>query len=124
MMKYKGTAIPKTPDIGVSYAHVIDKAVPSQSMTLLEILERFTRGEKLPIGKEGNYHDGPHDLEKLAHADLVDRGDFITEMRETQNAYKKQERKKQRDAIEAEKAAAKAAALAELKAEENSAKAK
>lgn len=97
-MIYKSLASP-----GVSPGLVIkDKkiVVPNQSMSLHEILERFTRNEELPIGRDVQYHESEDDLEKIAHMDLVDREEYADKFRETQKAYKKQEAAKQKAAKE------------------------
>lgn len=66
--------------------------VPNQAMSLQTILERFTRGEPLEIGRgQPQFDEGPEDLEKLAHADLVDKAEAAEKFRETQRKYKKQE---------------------------------
>lgn len=97
-MKFKSYAFP-APSVGVvSDGKKI--VVPNQSMSLQEILERFTREEKLPIGKEINYHESEDDLEKVAKGDLVDREEFAEKMRETQRTYKRQEAQKEKAAKE------------------------
>lgn len=69
--------------------------LPNQSLSLEEILARFTRGEPLEIGKgEGQYDDGPDDLEKIGHMDLVERDEFVAKQKETQRKFKQQEDKK------------------------------
>lgn len=70
---------------------------PNMSMSLQEILERFTRGESLDIGKEPSYDDGDEDLEKMAHMDLVDRQEYANKLKKTQKDFEKQERKKAAD---------------------------
>lgn len=117
-MKFKSLAIP-SPSVGTDYTNVIDQVVPDQSMSLREILTRFTRGEKLPVGHEVSYHESDTDLEKLTNADLVDKADFVDKMKEVKVRFDKQEKKKRRDAIEAEKARLKAEAIAEAKKEES-----
>lgn len=91
-MKFKSIASP-TPTEGVK-VNAKKAVVPNQSMSLREILERFTRGEKLPVGQEGTYDDGPEDLEKMGHADLVDKMEFSDKLKQTQKDYALQEKKK------------------------------
>lgn len=52
------------------------------------------RGEPVNVGKEPSYDDGPDDLEKLAHADLVDKAEFSEKLKQTQKDYAKQEKTK------------------------------
>jgi len=44
--------------------------VPNQSMTLQDIIRRFTRNESLPIEKRGVYEDRFGDLDKLSREDI------------------------------------------------------
>lgn len=118
MIKFKSVALP-SPSVGTDYSKVIDQVVPDQSMSLQEILKRFTRGEKVPVGHEVSYHESDTDLEKLSKSDLVDKAEFVDKMKEVKVRFDKQEKKKKRDAIEAEKARIKAEAIAEAKKEES-----
>lgn len=68
--------------------------VPNQSLSLQEILQRFTRNEALPIGKDVQFHESEDDLEKLAHMDLVDKAEFAQKMADVQKDYDIQEKKK------------------------------
>lgn len=92
-MKFKVKAIPD-PSKGVSFVGVKDECVPDQSMSLLEILTRFTRGETLPVGKDAVYHESEDDLEKVAHMDLVDKEEFRDKLEETKKAFDRQEKAK------------------------------
>jgi len=47
--------------------------IPSQSMTLRDIIQRFVRGEKLPLQKDGFYDENSGDLEKFVRQDLTDQ---------------------------------------------------
>lgn len=104
-MKFLSVATPK-PSIGVSFEGEPIQVVPNQSMSLQEILERFTRDESLPIGHHGEFFDGgDDDLEKIQHADLVDRQEFNEKLNETKKRYEKQEKvkaEKERKRIEQE----------------------
>lgn len=73
--------------------------VPDQSLTLEEILRRFTRGEPLEIGRtDGVYDDeGEDDLEKVQHMDLVDREEFVDRLKETKKQFEKQEKQRAKD---------------------------
>lgn len=91
-MKFKSKAIPK-PSEGVKYT---DKSLvlPDQSLSLKTILERFTRNEPLPIGRDVSYHESDDDLEKVSNMDLVDKQEFIDKLKETRSNFDKQEKKK------------------------------
>lgn len=56
-------------------------AVPQQSMTLREIILRFTRKESLPIEKQGVYHEQFGDLEKAQHEDITVRMERAEELK-------------------------------------------
>lgn len=124
-MQFKTTSLRK-PSEGLSFIGVEVLVVPDQAMSLEEILKRFTRSEPLPVGFNGRYdddvsdEDNPEkdiDLEKLVHADLVDRAIYAEKMRAIVKEYEKQEdaktsaqkkaaaeaaRKKEKDALRAE----------------------
>lgn len=69
------------------------QVVPNMSLSLQEILERFTRGEPLEIGKEYNYDDqGDDDLEKVKHMDLVDREEYVNKLKQTRKFYDAQQK--------------------------------
>jgi len=55
--------------------------VPNQSLSLAEILRRFTRKESLPIEKEGFYETRFGDLEKTANADILEQFEKADEIR-------------------------------------------
>lgn len=106
-MKFKSIASPEeSPGFSWNGKKIV---VPNQAMSLHEILTRFTRNEELPIGKDAEYDDGPDDLEKVRHMDLVDREEYMDKLKETQKQYKAQEDKKVKDE--------KARLLSEAKAE-------
>lgn len=86
-----------TPDesVGQSFKGQQKIVVPNQSLSLEEILDRFTRGEPLPIGKDFNYdEEGDDDLEKVAAGDLVDREEYVEKLKETKRRYDVQEKKR------------------------------
>lgn len=93
-MKFKSVSIPG-PSKG-SRTSAEKLVVPNQSMSLLEILTRFTRGEQLPVGKDVVYHESDEDIEKLKHMDLVDRAEYIEKLEQTKKTYEKQERDKEK----------------------------
>jgi hypothetical protein len=90
-MKYLSVSVP-VPSLGIK--SVGPKLVqPNMAMSLQEILQRFVRGEKVPVGMgDGQYDDGEEDLEKMAHADLVDKAEHAEKMKQVQKQYKKQQR--------------------------------
>lgn len=112
-MKFKSVATPEVwPGRKVMGPKIV---VPNQAMTLHEILERFTRQEELPIGKDVQYHESEDDLEKVSHMDLVDRAEYIESLKETQKVFKTQEAKKAKEEKERIMSEAKAQAMEELK---------
>lgn len=82
------------------------QVVPNQALSLQEILERFTRGEAVSVGKPYSYdEDVDVDLEKVKNLDLVDREEYIESLKKTQTTFERQEKareKKKRDKLEAE----------------------
>lgn len=87
------------PAPGEDYSQEIDQVVPDDSLSLEEILIRFTRGEALPVGhdvQDGEDSDNPLnvDLEKLRNSDLVDKEEFIEKLKEVQRKYDAQEKEK------------------------------
>lgn len=112
-MRFISLSIPK-PSKGQSFVGVKSVFVPDQSMSLEEILRRFTRGEAVPLGHETHYDehaesDDSIDIEKMAHADLVDKAEYYQKLEEVKIAYDKQEKakaRKQREKEEADKTAA------------------
>lgn len=120
-MNYKSYALP-SPSIGVAISGK-KIVVPNQSLSIEEILQRFTRNEALPIGQEVQYHESDDDLEKISHMDLVDKAEYAETLKETQRVYKKQEAvkaKAEKDRLLAEaKAEAKKEAEKASKADSN-----
>lgn len=100
-MKYKTNSIP-APSEGADFTGIKSVVVPDQSLSLKEILERFTRGEPLSIGREPMFHDSEDDLEKLRYLDLVDQDEYRDHLVETQTLYRKQAKERERKAIEDE----------------------
>lgn len=109
-MKFKSKAIPE-PSVGTDYSKVKDIVVPDQSMSLSEILERFTRREPLQIGHNvefGNEDDSNPmnvDLEKLACSDLTEKAEFKEKLKDVQRKFEHQEKAKA-DKAKADKAIA------------------
>jgi len=93
-MKFKCVALPGVRWPGVKYSGP-KLVVPNMAMSLQEILERFTRGESLEIGRDATFDDeGDDDLEKVAHMDPVDKQEFIDGLKQTRKDYEKQEKKR------------------------------
>jgi len=91
-MKFRAISIP-TPAKG--QGNFPPKQVqPNQSMSLEEILERFTRGEPVAVGRDIQYHESDDDLEKVKNMDLVDREEYMDKLKQTRKDFDKQEKKK------------------------------
>jgi len=119
MYKFNSVAFPK-PSLGSVVKNPGGKiTVPDQALTIREIMERFTRGEALPIGAQTAFGDenleNPLnvDFEKLAVADLVDKQEYSDALSELKKRYDAQEerRKKAIDKKAKEKALAAQKAL-------------
>ncbi|QCQ85060.1 hypothetical protein [Blackfly microvirus SF02] len=94
-MKFKSIASP-APSQGLVITGK-KLVVPDQTLSLQEIIERFTRGEALPIARAPVFdEDGEDDLEKVSHMDLVDKQEFVDSLKKTQLDFEKQEKKKAR----------------------------
>ncbi|QXP07928.1 MAG: hypothetical protein [Arizlama microvirus] len=91
-MKFKSLSIP--PRAKGQHTDREKLTVPNQSMSLHEILERFTRNETLPIGRECQYHESDDDIEKMSKMDLVDRHEYAEMLKQTQKSYDLQQKKK------------------------------
>lgn len=93
-MQYKKESLPKEAP-GTSFTDQVSLVVPDHSMSLKEILTRFTRNETLPIahpaqdGEEGILEDT--DLEKLKYADLVEKDEYISKMKYIINRHNSKE---------------------------------
>lgn len=111
-MKFKSLAFP-FPSEGVKPSGK-NLFVPNQSLSLEEIISRFTRGEALAIGRETSYHESDDDLEKVSTMDLVDKEEYVNKLKETQKEYDKQEKRKKSKLEEK----LRAEALAKIEAEE------
>jgi len=111
---------PVVPVKGQSFKGVKKVVVPSQSMTLQEIIKRFVRNEALPVSKEGVYEDRyDYDLEKLSKEDLTVQHEVIEEFKEKAKKLDekaKKEDSEKKDAMKKAAAAKRAELLAELKA--------
>lgn len=116
------------PDVivkGQSFVGCKKLVVPSQSMSLREILRRFVRKESLPISHEGTYEDRyDYDLEKLAKEDLTVQEEVHAEMKAKASdldSKMKMEAAQRKDAMSKARAAQRKKLFEELKAEQASA---
>jgi len=71
---------PSVTVVGQDFSKAKIYTKPMQALTLRQIIERFTRGEKLPIEKQGIYAENFGDLEKMVRADLYDRDEYSRRM--------------------------------------------
>lgn len=112
-MKFKGFSIP-SPSVGIVISEP-DQTVPSQALSLKEILHRFVRNEALPVAHQGKYGSDvidPEsdselnvDLEKLKYADLTEKAEFVEKTKKVAKAFDQQEKAKAKKAAD-DKAAA------------------
>lgn len=94
---------------GKSFKGIPRQTVPNQSMSLKEILRRFTRRESLPIEKQGVYEDRFIDLEKVQWMDLTEQKEYRDELEQwlhKQNKQRADAAAKQKAEVEAAAAAA------------------
>lgn len=107
-MKFKSSASPAPYPGKKKFGKKL--TAPDQSMSLKEILTRFTRNEALPIGKDVEYGDeGDEDLEKISGMDLTEQAEIIEKQKAIRERFVKQEkdRIKQLEKEEREKIAEK-----------------
>lgn len=105
-MKFRSISLPK-PSQGLDFKGIKKVTVPNQSMSLEEILTRFTRGEEIPIGQPTTYQDDENisshldvDFEKIQYMDLVDRDEFAKTLKQTIGDYNDQTKARQKRAME------------------------
>lgn len=113
-MRYVKSSLPRPSD-GLQ-AKWVNIVVPDQSLTLKDILERFTRGEAMPIARDEQFGgnedlDDPlnFDLEKLVKADMTERDEVAQKIKEMRVQAEREEKERGRKEAE-HKAKAKAAA--------------
>lgn len=80
--------------------------VPSQAMSLQDIIKRFIRKESLPIEKQGFYEERLGDLEKIAREDMTERADRLRYVKDMVKRYQKEEDVRQKKKKDEEAAAA------------------
>lgn len=85
-----------------SFKGVKKVTVPSQSMSLREILTRFTRKESLPVEKDGVYETRFGDLEKLKNEDITVQHEKISEIKNAVESHQKRVDAKRKQQIEEE----------------------
>lgn len=117
MIQYKSIVSPSPRPASRDWTKVEKLTVPDQSLSLQDILERFTRKEALPIGKEVSYNDEVEidspfavDLEKLAKADIIDKNEAVAQWKEVSQTYEREQKARE---AQQKKAAEKAAKEAE-----------
>lgn len=93
------------PTVGQSFVGQKKLTVPSQNLSLREIIRRFVRREALPQSKDGLYEDRFGDLEKLSRMDIVEKMEKVEELKSQIAAFEAREKAR----FEKEKADAKAA---------------
>lgn len=76
---------------------------PNQAMSLHEIIERFTRGEAVPIGQMVNFYESEEDLEKLDQMDIIDKRDYVERLQTVLDEYDKQQKEEREAVAEAER---------------------
>lgn len=109
-MNFKN-AVPE-PSVGEDYSKIVSLVRPDQSLSLQEILDRFTRGESLPVEFQAEFGaDDPDnplnvDLEKLQHADLVEKAEYIEKLKAISENYRKQEASKAKKKADEDRQAA------------------
>lgn len=123
-LSFKQKAIPNPSDgLDLSGEELI--TVPDQSLSLQEILDRFTRKESLPIANDGLYENdndevGETDLGKFHAMDIVDQYSHIENMFEKQKRYESELEQARAKALEEAKTNALEQIKAELKASQQS----
>lgn len=85
---------PDRPVPGKSFKGVKKLTVPNQSMSLQEIIRRFTRNESLPIKQQGVYDTRFGDIEKIAKMDIYDQHEHMKAHRTMLKAWEKELTKK------------------------------
>jgi len=75
---------------GKSFSKEKVLTVPNQSMSLRDILLRFTRRESLPVEREGFYADNLGDLEKMGNEDITVRKEKAAAIRQRLHEIKRE----------------------------------
>lgn len=83
----------RKPYKGQDFSKVEVLTIPDASMSLQEIIDRFTRNEAVDVGFPVNFHESEDDLEKLRFLDPVEKREYIEKMKAVQDAYNVQEEK-------------------------------
>lgn len=98
---------PKRLAKGQDFSKEIVQTVPNQSMTMQEIILRFTRGEKLPVEHKGAYSTKFGDLEKLKNEDITEkeaRIQSLGNMARQENDYLAKQKSDKKARIDAKRA--------------------
>lgn len=124
---YKSIASPEPQRPTVDWSKMEKLTVPDQSLSLQDIIDRFSRNEALPIGKQTSYNDEIEidsvfavDLEKLGKADIIEQMEHAEQWKQISDVYKEEEKarnaKKAAEKAKAQKEAEKKAYVDEYKA--------
>lgn len=68
--------------------------IPSQALSLAEIIRRYLRHEPLPSATDGVYETRFGDLEKIARLDIVEQLEHADELKAKVEGFKKSEQEK------------------------------
>lgn len=97
-MKFKANANPGPTRSKMDWSKVERIVVPDASISLHEILTRFTRGEALDVGFDGQFDENADinnplsiDLEKLMKADITEQKQYWEQVKTVQDRYIAQE---------------------------------
>lgn len=75
---------PVRPIVGRSFEGCKEVTVPSQSLSLKEILRRFVRREPLPVMKDASYNEAfGVDIEKLAKLDITEQMEVVDKLKKS-----------------------------------------
>jgi len=96
---------PEVKSKGLDFSKETIVTVPNQAMTIQTIIERFTRGEKLPVLKEGTYSTKFGDIEKMANMDITEKEEKAAEFRDFVGREKDYLEKQKADKAARQKAA-------------------
>jgi len=92
---------PSRKEKGTSFKGVEIITIPSQSLTLRDIIKRFIRKESLPIQREGFYSEDLGDIEKMERLDMTERHEMAADLKQKLNRLEKRfEQKAAKEAAE------------------------
>lgn len=107
-VKFKAVAWPAPPK-PKDYKDQVRVTLPDQSLSLEDILDRFTRNESVPVGKHVQFDSEAEldsamtvDIEKIMRADLVERANYFDMLENVKKTFEKEEKARQKKTAEAE----------------------